>query len=34
MNPDSQQTGMSVDSALPVTTQWSDEGEDASFQIK
>jgi len=26
--------GMVVDSALPVITEWSDEREDASFQIK
>jgi len=26
--------GMAVDLALPVITEWSDEREDASFQIK
>jgi len=28
MNPDSQQMGMAVDSALPVITEWSDEREE------
>ena len=34
MDHDSQQMGMAVDSALPVVTEWSDETQDASVQIK